>query len=175
MAELDRKLGKIIQLAKHGIGGEKEVALDMVRRICEEKDLDFGVVMSDDEKITKYTISYKSKKEMSIISGIAAKILDNPDGFYYNRWYKQLYVETTAAKYIELTYAIEIYLAAFRKERRQIVRDIPRAFAMKHKLWADSAVGGVATQKEWEAMQRRQALAETMADVNLRKGIGSGK
>lgn len=171
--DLDPKLGKIIALAKSGIGGEKETAIRMVKALCEKQGLDYDHVMSDEEPVVRYTIPFKSKKEFDIQIGIASKILDHADGFHWNRYRKEMYVETTPAKYLELMYAIEIYLAAYRKERRKIMRDLPRAFSMKHELWADSAESSdrPMTAKEYEAMMRRAALAEGMENVNLRKGI----
>ena len=171
--DLDPKLGKIIALAKHGIGGEKGTAIRMVKAICIKQGLEFEHVMSDEEPVVKYTIPFRSRREFHIQIGIASKILDNADGFHWNRYRKEMYVETTPAKYIELMYAIEIYLAAYRKERRKIMRDLPRAFSMKHELWADSAESSskAMTDKEYEAMMRRAALAEGMENVNLRKGI----
>lgn len=176
MDPIDAKLGKIIQLAKHGVGGEKTNALRLVISMCEKYGLHIDDVMNADEPTKRFVIKYKSKRDLTLICGIASKLLDQAKGFMYNAYLKELYVDTTTAKYVELQYAVGVYLEAYKRERRKILKDIPRAFAMKHQLWAESSEPGqIKNLKQFEEFQRRQRLAGQMEDVHINKALGGGK
>lgn len=171
------KLSKIVMLAKHGIDGEKFAAYEMVLAFCRKYNLDpEEVMLGDEEQITKYEIKYKTARERKIITGVISKTLNIVEGLYYNKYYKVVYVETTASHYFDLLYVIDLYLTAYRKAMKQALKDIPKAFAIKHELWAADAEGSgkELTYAQWKDLERQAAIAKGMARVEVRKGIESG-
>ena len=175
--KLNDKLDKIVALAKDGVGGEKVNAQYMLRKFCDKYDLDYDEVLekNDKEAVDFHNIKYKTKREMGIVIGIIAKILDYTEPVQYNPHTKELRIECTQSQYLDLLYATDIYLTAYRKEYRKTMKDLPVAFQMKHELWADSAEGRALTEKEMEAHYRRKNIASGMESVNIRKGITDGR
>lgn len=170
---MEGKLEKIVELARHGVGGEKETAIRMVKKICEKNGLEFDDIMSDSQQIHKYEIKYRSKPELNVITGVICKMLDVPS-IQYNAYYKRAFFETTSEKYIDIIYAIDIYLRAFRKERRRMASDLNRAFVIRHQLWGSTAEPETVKDSEYDDYMRRIRMAEGLDHVEVNKAIESG-
>ncbi len=193
MNDIDPKLLKIIALAKGGIGGEKEAAIELVRKICLREGLDFDDVMSDRNAPKEYTHEFKvqSVDELQIAIQVAARFastIEHPNvngGRYRNykslRWIKYT---TTASQHIDTINAIEVYLQAYRKEKRNIARSLGRAFVSHHGLYQSYSEPESDTPEpprppktaqqradDYRAMQLTQAMTES---VNVTKQIGGG-
>lgn len=182
MAEIDSKLLKIVALAKHGVGGERDSAIKIVRRICQEQSLEYDEVMSSEETLEWFEFKYKTVDEQHIIGQVLWKLLDrdNADGVKVHRGSKTLYVRTTPGRGVDISYAVSIYLAAYRAEKRKIQKDLEGAFVMKHSLYAPADDGDEdkpskdPTNEEIAAAYRRAKLAEGLETVKLTKAIGDG-
>lgn len=170
---MEDKLDKIVELARHGVGGEKDTAIRMVRKICEKNGLQFEDIMSDDKQIYKYEIKYRAKYELTVITGVVCKIL-NVDSIQYNAYHRKAFFECTSDTYIEVIYAIGIYLRAFRKERKQMLSDLDRAFTIRHQLWSTTAPVEEVKASEYEEYIRRVKMAEGLDQVEVNKAIGDG-
>ncbi|MFA5172562.1 MAG: hypothetical protein WC426_13455 [Sulfuriferula sp.] len=177
--DIDPKLLKIVALAKGGVGGEKDTAIRIVKKLCADLGLEYDDVMNATE-FRKYEIPYERNNEHDIIVQILYKFATTPEhpGVRGNKRYKEFYITTTPSKYIETMQAIAVYIAAYRKERRRIITDMPLAFIHKHEIF-----GGhndpdderkQPTRAELEAARRASRLAENMDDVTLTKAIESG-
>lgn len=169
------KLSKIVKLVKHGVEGESEAARHMLTKFCDKYELDFYEVLeaNDETKIRKFEIKYKNARERNVICRVLAKIHDIKDGFYYNGYRRAVYLECMPEKYYDSLYVVDQYLQAYRKAYRRAMKDVPRAFTIKHELWAPSAEssGKQLTYEQWKDLERQQSMAEGMSNVNIRKGI----
>lgn len=189
LQDIDPKLLKIIALAKHGVGGEKEQAIRIVKRICLRDGLDFDEVMAGKDQPKKYEPEFKilTKDEVQIAIQVAARFASTPEhpdvrGGRF-RGYKLGYVEytTTAARHIETINAIEIYLAAYRKEKKNIARALQQAFVINHGLYSQFKEDReddrpAPTKDQLEEQARAIALTGALSeDVDLVKRIGSVK
>jgi hypothetical protein len=191
MENIDPKLLKIIALAKAGIGGERESAIALVRKICDREGIDFDAVMSDNGDMPKEyetDIKMKSKDEMRIVIQVAARFATTPEhpgvrGGWY-RGYNECFVKytTTAARHIETLNAIDAYLKVYRREKKNMLEALKEAFTAKHSLYPqfdqddDEAEPKAKTAEErlktWRAANIMQGLTES---VNLQKQIGGSK
>ena len=136
MQDIDPKLLKVVALAKDGVGGEKTNAIKIVKRLCAELDLNYDDVMNATE-FRAYERPYERNNEHDIIVQILYKFATTPEhpGVRGNKRYKEFYITTTPAKYIETMQALAIYIAAYRKDRRRIITDLPMAFIQKHEIF----------------------------------------
>lgn len=177
--DIDPKLLKVVALAKDGVGGEKTNALKIVKRLCAELGLNVDDVLNATD-YREYEIKYERNNELSIIAQICYKFATTPEhpGVRFNKHYKEVYVTTTPAKYIETTQAIAVYIAAYRKDRRRIISDLPTAFIHKHYLFGGHSdpdqEDRQPTKAELEQARRAAALGENLDDVTLTKAIESG-
>lgn len=180
MDDIDPKLLKVVALAKDGVGGEKETAIRIVKRLCNELGLDYDDVMNA-QATQEYTFYYERNNERSIVSQILYKFATVPEhpGIRINKYYKKFFVRTTAAKYIEASQAVAVYIAAYRKERRRIITDLPDAFIYKHNIFGgfdeQDDERKAPTEAQLERERRAAQLGQTMDDVTLTKAIGDGQ
>lgn len=106
------RLGKIVQLAKYGVDGERDSALRIVSKICKEKGLDFNDVMALEEQTHKYAFKYNNSAEEVILGQILRRygITDAHPNIMFSKYRKVLYIECTAAKYVNIIYIYNIYI-----------------------------------------------------------------
>lgn len=167
------KLGKIVALAKHGIGGEKESALRLVKRICKKHDLDFEEVMNASEDIREYVYYYKTKTELKIVGQIIFKILDSQE-IGQNKFRKALFFNCTPQQSVEIFSAIPIYLRAFQAEKKRIIEQLPSAFVIKHELWSThrpEREGELSLKDIEEIAQKHKLSTNLVEDVIVRKQL----
>lgn len=166
--KLDERSLRIVALARSGVGGEKENARRILRQICEKKHLDFDKVLAGtNDEITerKLILGRLTKDEVSVI----ARVIMN---FGMDKDHKTLNV---------LYY--NVYLLAFRKERRQIINSLSAAFVIKQQLHMPDFLreemtasdDRELTEKEREKLERDHTRAVMMAagmdGVQVRKAI----
>lgn len=178
--EKDR-LGKIIKLAKSGIGGEKQVAIRMVKAICKKYDLVYEDVMSENQDVKEYRIKYANKEEAIVLSGCIYRYayITYDDTLHQNNYYKELIFKTTPERYIETLSAFDILKRSFRKEKRKIADAVMDAFRTKHDLYYQP------TKEEWQKIRDKDDdkpedfgkqrlvsnLASGMDDIQIQKRL----
>jgi hypothetical protein len=192
MDDIDPKLLKIVALAKHGVGGEKDSAIALVKRICERDGLDYDAVMSDTDMPKEYVadIKVRSRDELQVAIQVAARFATTPEhpevrgGYYAFDKSIRLRYTTTAAKHFDTLNAINVYLKAFRNEKKKFLRSLGQAFYTHHGLFSQyqEPESDEPTppkkktlqerQDEWRAANMMQAMTET---VNIVKEIGDGQ
>ena len=186
MDDLDPKLMKIVALAKSGIGGEKDAAIALVRKICEREGIEFDDVMSERSEFKQFDlleIRWRNKLEKQIVVNVIYKFaLSNefPTCHLYD-FDKSARYTTIPSKHLETAYAVQVYLNAYRKEIKNIQKDIQAAFLSKHEIFPDWEIPS--DQKEekppeavdFKRMMRISGIAEGMEDIEIQKQIGGGK
>lgn len=178
MPDIDKKLLKIVELARNGIGGERDNAMKMVRVICEREGLNVDDVMASTEIETHILeIAPRTKLEQELLAQVcwAFAIPDDPDGLMYNKAAKVFIYKTTRGRHVETINAASILLRQFRKEKKKVERDVLAAFVNKHHIFGnDSKTAVVKSSVDLERMQRIMGMAHNMDDVHIRKQIGGG-
>lgn len=190
MDDIDPKILKIVALAKAGVGGEKEVAIRMVKQICEREGIDFDELMSDHDAPKEYSpeIKVKSKDELRICIQVAARFATTPQnpevrGRYYS--YDRtviLWYTCKPSTHIDTLNAISVYLKAYRAEKKKFMASLKEAFTAHHNLYSQFHEESEddepkertleERQNSWRAAHMMQAMTE---QVKLTKEIDSGE
>jgi len=182
MIDIDPKLTKIIALARHGIGGEKETALNMVQAICDREGYDFDDVMSATD-VREYMLEVKIKNEleMQIVAQVCFKFALMPEhrDLNVNKKARVFFYKTTPSKHIETLNAAIVYLNAFRKERKKFEAELAEAFVHKHRIYGESTDDEKrerpeVTMESLKKAERMMSIAGGMDNVTVQKTIGKG-
>jgi len=172
----ERLVGKIVAIAKRGFDGEKENAINILKKLCFKHHLNFDELMQDTEKVQEYDVSYKSD-EMTIVAHIIMRYgttAENQD-LFINRKYKKIYFTATVERYIETMNAIDTLTKLYRKEKKRISDSMLTAFAYKHRLFRDYEYQGeTRTKKSDDDRGAVMAIMSTLEDVEIQKRL-SGK
>lgn len=173
----DDKLGKIVQLAKFGIGGEKAAAMKLVQRICKQRGLDIDRVMALDAALKFCAFQYRTNDEAQIVAQVVFRFTDKTQ-MAQSKSLKRLAVDLTQAEAVEVEHAVAVYLRAYRKERRKvmksIVSDLSNGFIVKHQLFSEDQKQQAPKMLTWEQMveaERIRAMAGKLGDVQLHRPI----
>ena len=191
MDDIDPKLLKIVALAKHGIGGEKESALALVKRICERDGIDFDAVMSDTDAPREFTaddIKVRGRDELQIAIQVAARFATTKEHPSVAGWYYsfdktiRLKYTTTTARHFETMNAITVYLKAYRREKKKFLESLNTAFYSHHGLFSQYHEEPDDEEEKPRTLEQRQAawraahMSMAMTEqVKLTKEIGDGK
>lgn len=179
MNEINEKLGKIVALAKNGIGGEKENALRIVKALCKKHHLDFDQVMDTSDQVREYTLKYKTKEEDRLLTHIIIRYAYDGDQdagpIGTNEYRKVLFFKSTYEKYIEVLNAASVLLLAFKKEKKKAKDAVMYGFFEKHDLYANPSKKrdhSKKISKEEEALRAMgSSMSEAMDDVHIRKQL----
>jgi hypothetical protein len=137
MSEYNEELlGKIVALARGGVGGEKETAIKMVKALCVKHDLNFDEVMNASETVKEYWIDHK-KREQDVLAQVICRYahLNIDSGTQPSIGGERLYFKTTQEKYIETLNAWEVLQGLYTKEHKLLEKAFFRAFIQKHNLF----------------------------------------
>lgn len=177
---MEKKLKKIVNLARNGVAGERETAERIVRKICERENLNFDEVMRGDPELIEGRLKYKGKAEKELAINVIAKFglvsLDNSTCSVYE---KAICWKTTKEKCIDTLNAWDI----LRRQMRVEIEKIPRAMILRHDLFyvptedekelirRMKKTNGKPTKKEIERERAASRLAEGLEDVEIYKRL----
>lgn len=170
----NEKLKKIVALARGGFGGEKETALRMVRKICQEEKLDFDEVMRGGPEKQEFSLSFKNKNEEQLCFNIVAKfamtvMADVPFKKYPEKY--KMYFETTQERFVDTKNAYDILIA----EYRQAQNDLVLAMVIKNDLFyagddiPESLKGKNATPEQIAQVRRARNFLDGVEEHTFRK------
>lgn len=172
--ELDKdKLGKIVALAKGGIGGEKQNAIRIVKALCKKHNLDFDDVM-ENISIKEFSIVYRTKEELDLITFCFYRygMLKYEDSIKYNQYSKKAIFNTTLDKYIEVLNAFVVLRVLYKKEKKKAEMAVMEAFRIKHYLYYEP------TDKEKKKLDKErenQKIDEEALAINeMARGMSRG-
>ncbi len=166
-------LGKIVRLAKNGVGGEKANAVRLLKTLCKKYKLDFAEVMEQGEAVREYAIPYKKEMYVRLVSQIIYKYCD-VDDVMYNSYRKMVFVNTTQEKYIETLNAIDVLVKLYEKERKKLKDIIFYGFLDKHRLYSNPKEGrkhSEPTKEELEVRRAGSSIADSMEDAHIQKRL----
>lgn len=178
------RLGKIVALAKHGVAGEKENAIRMVKSICIRYGLDFDAVMENVE-IGEYTFEYSNTIEKALLPQILQKFCkpypDQVMDILFSQQVKKMWIKTTKEKYVEGLNAWDVLRKLYKVEQEKVLKTLLFAFLDKHDLYHNP------TEEEKKRLQdykedpeemelriRGRRMASSLEDAKLFKRLGDG-
>ena len=139
---VDERMLKIVELARAGMGGEKEAAQRILQRICAKQGLSYEDLINDtSEKYSEHLIvtGKLTKSEQTIAAQVVYRFAtskDNPELWTsrsrHNRVLKGFIAVCTPTQAAEAQYAVDLFLRAYRAEVKRIERETKIAFIMKH-------------------------------------------
>lgn len=146
----DDFLGKVLNLARRGEGGEKENAIRLVKKICKERNLNFDDVMSSTDK-KEYFIDCKIG-ESDLLARIIYRyaLLAMKDSIGQNRNATRLFFTTTPDRFVETCNAFSILRIQFKKEKAIFQDAFLTAFQAKHELFYSP------TPEEWKKILKEK-------------------
>ena len=117
--ELLKRLERVKALAERGVGGEKENAEALLKRLMEKYDISDEDI--EDTSTRTYFIRYQTQWERKLLHQIAYMHLGSGHSFgcvgtYTNRSRKKVGVECTPAQYIEIAADYEFFRTAMEEE-----------------------------------------------------------
>lgn len=175
----EKRLGKIIALAKGGIGGEKETAIKMVKTICKKYSLDFDEVMGAGDTMAEHWLHFKrGEKKIAIQVVCRYALTEKEQNILGNS--KTIRFKCTQEKYIETLNAFEVLAPLFKKELKKIRKSIYFGFLQKHDLYPQfrretSVPKKEETPEEMRARFVGAKLAEDMEDAKIIKRLSPAK
>ena len=170
------KLGKIVALAKRGVGGEQTAAIEMLKRLCNKYNLNFDDVMSQ-ATFVDGELYYKKDtwKKIAIQCVCRYGLLKSEDSVRENKFRKKIFFKTTPALLIETLNAFDVLSRAYDQERRKMNKLIFTAFLQKHDLFYQLKEGEKYKESSKSMslaeMLAAAAMAEGMQDVEIRKRL----
>lgn len=181
---VDERTLKIVELARSGIGGEKQAAQRILRRICADQGLSYEDLINDvSEKCSEHMIKTGrlTKNEVRVVAQVVYKFATSKEHSDLsiirsrrNGYVKGFIAVCTPAQAVEAQYAVKIFLRAYRAEVKRIAKDIQIAFVMKHGLYPqyETAVSDQElTEEDREQLRRAQLVSFDMAGVSVHKAI----
>lgn len=181
MIDIDDKLLKIVELARNGVGGEKEAAIELVKKRCAALNLEFDDVMhATGVKEYVLEVPIRNKYELDIVGQVCFRFATTPEypNLKINKAAKVFFFYCTPDRYIETDNAAYAYLRAFRNERKKLLDDLVYSFIYKHKLVrtykTEQAISAEPTAMTFERELRIRSLMNGLDDVTINKQIGAG-
>ena len=185
---VDERTLKIVELARTGIGGEKEAAQRILQRICAKQGLSYEDLINDtSEKCSEHLIvtGKLTKSEQTIAAQVMYRFAtskEHPELWTsrsrHNRALKGFIAVCTPTQAAEAQYAVDLFLRAYRAELKRIQRETNIAFVIKHRLFAQYETEGdnneELTEEKRAELIRAQLASYNMAEVPMYKAIEQG-
>lgn len=184
MADLNQdRLGKIVALAKRGVGGERANAIKMVKALCKKHHLDFDEVMEGEERRQEFYIDCTRNTHKVLLHVILKYAFESSWSKEGKIWTggrcQRIYFTTTMEKYIEVNHAFAVLSRLYKKEQKRVSEAAYFGFLEKHDLYATNTSKGKKasdiTEEEMRVRRMGSSLAENMEDAKLNKTLKSGK
>ena len=136
MEKQSEKIGKLVALAKNGIDGEKQAAIEILKKLCEKHDLNFDDVMSENEEILEYELEYKAG-QFKLARGVIIRygVININDEYRYNKFSRTIYFSTTKQRFLETIHAYSILSRQYEKEKRETLKAFFKAFQYVNDLY----------------------------------------
>jgi hypothetical protein len=168
--DIRHKIEKILELAKRGVGGEKETAEKMLETLLTKYDL--KIEDFEDKAKTECRIKFKGKFEKELAAQLLRKIL-NMNTFYISKAYKiktYFYTQLTKLEFAEFMYLYEIFKPALHKHLKAAMT----AFIWTNKLHSDNPTAiewDTLTKEEKEQQMQAYKLTEVTKAIVVNKAL----
>ena len=165
MSEINERLKKLYALALRGVGGEKEQAEAILKKLIAK----YGVSMAelDEEVIKEYEIKHSGEAERQILKQIVYKVTDDPArtfGYTYKASGRAcrsiLGVRCTEAQKVEIEFLFDFYKKLYKKELEAFLL----AFIHKHSLFGRLKEGEQGAQLSLEEQAKLYAMMNGLSN-----------
>ena len=165
MSNIKERLKKLYELSIRGVGGEKEQAEAILKKLIKK----YGVSTDelDEEIIKEYKIKYSGETERKILNQIVYKVT-NETGNSFSYVYKKsgrdcrtiLGVCCTEAQKIDIEFLFDFYKRLYKKELEAFLL----AFIHKHNLFGKLKEGERGAQLSPEEEAKLYAMMRGLSD-----------
>lgn len=171
-----RKLRKILERARRGSPGEKEVAQRLLDGLCSKYGIDPETVFREPE--VEFAIKYRNKGELTVLTQIICCALGTNEIIYAPKA-KVIKVKCSPLLKAEILTKTQIYLSDYRRqlaEKRKELLLFPRAFIASNNIYSDSDPEDDAplTAAEQEELQKVVELAIGIKPTEVRPLLEGG-
>ena len=152
----NKKLEKIINMARRGTENEKENAIRIIRNICQSKGLVFEEVMQFELDLEEFKFEYRGLLKRDIAHQIYFKIIGG-EYLSSNKYY--IFFKCTKAKFIKFQNAFDVYRKLYNRERKKFLK----RQAEERKVFADAFIQrhdiyGKLTVEQMEKIRRERKI-----------------
>jgi len=171
--KLERKLAKLLALAERGVGGEKEVAKEMLGRLMDKHGITIDQ-LTGDVKTMRWLKWGNGKINRRLLCQIFNHVCGNEISIYTTPNRKAtLGAEITDAEYIE----VELKFTTFKKGLSEQIDIAYQAFVHKHDIFPPQEDSNGDNRPELSAEERAKvkrmlAMSDVMPGINIRREIG---
>lgn len=178
----EERLGKIVELAKKGEGGEKTTAIALVQKFCKKYDLDFDIVMGKGgEKIQEFVIRCK-KRECDLLVQVLFRygIPTAKQSIWTSVNNMRVTFEGTQSSYLEALNAWYVLSRLYYKEEKKIKEATHIAFISKHNLFYQRKKGEKGptssdNKADKNILKMAIGLMDNLEDAQIHKTLVAGK
>ena len=168
------KAKKLQALVERGEMGEAKAAKRALENLCDIWGIDIAQLFTEEKKERKFKIPYHDPFAQRILFQCYCKVTNqNEINYSHNRYKNVIYLELTDAQYIDLSQIFDFYLRQWKKEKKQLMKDMLNAFINKHDLFSadkESSKEPI-TPEKWEEIMRMQQLMNQLENVSYYKQL----
>jgi len=177
-SKLKEKLGKLYQLAKKGVGGEKENAEKFLKKLLDKH----GLTIEDlekEEKVDKF-YNYTSIKSRELIHQIVYHVIGKDMITWNIPTYKCVGVEATNYQHIQIKELVLFHLENMKIKKKKFLETFYSAYVQKHSLFPPKELSNKEDEEEelsredWENIEKVLAFKNMMGGATFVKKIGDG-
>lgn len=136
-ARIKAHLQKLLNLARTGVGGEKDNAASILGKLLKKHNLTLDDLDPEGAPVTLFEFSYKNELEHKLLMQVVFNILNVSvvsGKSHPHRNGRKVLIEMTRAQKLEVDLAYGLYRDAFRKEQERLLK----AFVHKNNLYGPS-------------------------------------
>lgn len=168
-AQIFARLEKLAELAKRGVGGERQTAQAMLEKMMAQHNITWAQLGVEEKVWAEFSI--KTRADSALLTQVIIHVLQ-VDGFNYRKrgmWWK---IEMTKMQELECHLQYDIYRRALRKEIDLCIQ----AFIHANKIYGVRSKEKQEPEKKLTAqeradMMRLSAMIFNMNPVTIRKAI----
>lgn len=119
---IKEKLRKLLELARQGVGGEKDNAQSVLDKLLKKHDLTLDDLDPDFAPVELCEFSFDDKLERDLLLQVTFSVLQTNSIMRRKERgnSKKLRIKMTKAQYLEVDLAFGLYREAFKKEQRRL-------------------------------------------------------
>ena len=168
------KAKKLHTLVERGEMGEAKAAKRDLENLCDAWGIDVAQLFDEKKHSREFRLPYNDPFARDILFQCYCKVTNQDTIDYSHNQYKnKIWFELTDAQYIDLNQVFAFYLKQWKKERRQLMKDMLVAFINKHNLFSANkkASDEPMTPEKWKKIMRMQQLMSQLEDVSYHKQL----
>lgn len=108
-----------------------------MENLCDAWGIDAAQLFDEKKHLREFRLPYNDLFARDILFQCYCKVTNQDTIDYsYNQYKNKIWFELTDAQYIDLNQVFAFYLKQWKKERRQLMKDMLVAFINKHNLFS---------------------------------------